>query len=192
MGAPDKNTDFDEAYRSGRGHLMWTDARIPTELKAFFQETAPECALELGCGIGLFSDHFAKQGIKMTSVDFSSVAIQKARERVREGYASPDFHIGDVTHLEAITGPFDISFDIGCFHCLDRLGQVEYASEVSRLLKPGGAHLIWAMDTSPRDLKLSPLVIENVFCLHFELVSAEKKRRRLARSHWYRLLKKQA
>ncbi|WP_413733410.1 class I SAM-dependent methyltransferase [Sodalis sp. RH21] len=190
MDAPDKNADFDEAYRSGIGHLMWTDVRVPTELKALFQETTPENALELGCGIGLFSDYFAKEGVKMTSVDFSAVAIQKARERVREGYRSPDFYVGDVTHLQDITGPFDISFDIGCFHCLDRLGQMEYTSEVNRLLKPGGTHLIWAMDTSPRDLKLSPSVIENVFGQHFELVSAEKKRRRLASSHWYRLLKR--
>lgn len=190
MGAPDKNTDFDEAYRSGVGHLMWTDVRVPTELKTLYQETAPETALELGCGIGFFSDYFAKEGVKMTSVDFSTVAIKKARERTREGYRSPNFYVGDVTHLEDITGPFDISFDVGCFHCLDQWEQMEYASEVNRLLKPGGTHLMWAMDISPRDLKLSPSVIENVFGLHFELVSVEKKRRRLAGSHWYRLLKK--
>ncbi|QHB33500.1 hypothetical protein F0T03_15960 [Yersinia canariae] len=51
---------------------------------------------------------------------------------------------------------------------------MEYTSEVNRLLKPGGTHLIWAMDTTPRELELSPSVIENVFGLHFELVSAEK------------------
>lgn len=191
MGAPDKSTDFDEAYRSETGHLMWTDVRVPTELKAFFQEAMPENALELGCGIGLFSDYFAKKGVKMTSVDFSAVAIEKARERAREGYKSPEFYVGDVTNLEDITGPFDIAFDVGCFHCLDLLGQKRYVSEVNRLLKAGGTHLIWAMDTSPRELKLSPAVVENVFGQHFELVSAEKKHRRLASSHWYRLLKKQ-
>lgn len=189
MGAPDKNSDFDEAYRSGIGHLMWTDVRVPAELKTLIQETSPENALELGCGIGLFSDYFARQGVRMTSVDFSAVAIQKARDRIRENYTSPDFHVGDVTHLDGIAGPFDVSFDVGCFHCLDLPGQLKYASEVSRLLKPGGTHLIWAMDNSPRDMEMSPAVIEKVFGLHFELVSAEKKRRRFVRSHWYRLLK---
>jgi cyclopropane fatty-acyl-phospholipid synthase-like methyltransferase len=190
MGAPDKNTDFDKAYRSGLGHLMWTDVRVPRELNALFQEIMPENALELGCGLGLFSDYFAKKGVNMTSVDFSSVAIAKARARGREGYNPPEFYVGDVTHLDDITGPFDIAFDIGCFHCLDPLAQRRYASEVNRLLKAGATHLLWAMDTSPRELQLSPEVIETVFGQHFELVSAEKKRRRFASSHWYRLLKK--
>ncbi len=192
MSAPDKNTDFDEAYRSGVGHLMWTDARIPKELNAFIQETSPEKALELGCGIGLFSDYCAKQGIHMTAVDFSAVAIEKALARARQGYTSPEFHVGDVTCLDNITGPFDISFDIGCFHCLDQSNQKKYASEVARLLKPGGTHLIWAMDSSPSGLTLSPSVINDVFSPNFELISAEKKRRRFASSHWYRLSKKPA
>ncbi len=189
MSAPEKNTDFDEAYRSDAGHMMWTDARVPAELNVFFKKNTPANALELGCGMGLFSDFFAKQGVKMTAVDFSAVAIEKARGRAREGYVPPDFLVGDVTNLKGISGPFDVSYDIGCFHCLDEEGQIKYAIEVNRLLKPGGEHLIWAMDTSPRNMQISPSVIEKVFGRHFKLMSAEKKCRRRADSHWYLLTK---
>lgn len=190
MSAPEKNTDFDEAYRSDVGHMMWTDSNVPTELKNFIRQNSPLNALELGCGLGLFADYFSKEGINITAVDFSAVAIEKARNRVREGYESPRFHTGDVTNLKDISGPFDVSYDIGCFHCLDEPGQMKYAREVNRLLKPGGMHLIWAMDISPRRMPLSPQVIEKVFGQYFELVSAERHYRREADSHWYRLFKK--
>ncbi|HGF0769705.1 TPA: hypothetical protein ACF7ZB_002024 [Kluyvera georgiana] len=51
MSAPEKNTDFDEAYRSDVGHMMWTDSNVPTELKNFIRQNSPLNALELGCGL---------------------------------------------------------------------------------------------------------------------------------------------
>ena len=73
MSAPEKNTDFDEAYRSDVGHKMWTDSNVPTELKNFIRQNSPLNALELGCGLGLFADYFSKEGIKITAVDFGRV-----------------------------------------------------------------------------------------------------------------------
>ena len=100
-----------------------------------------------------------------------------------------EYLVGDVTHLEALSGPYDFSFDVGCFHCLDPNGQRAYASEVFRLLKPGGVHLIWALDESPSDLQLSPAAIENVFASGFQLQASRSSRRRLVRSHWYWLVR---
>ena len=97
--------------------------------------------------------------------------------------------MGDVTHLEALSGPFDFSFDVGCFHCLDPESQPAYVSEVFRLLKPGGTHLIWAMDSAPNDLPLSPAAVKEMFAPRFELQSARESRRRLVRSHWYWLVR---
>lgn len=54
-----------------------------------------------------------------------------------------------------------------------------------RLLKPGGIHLIWAMDSAPSDLRMNPEVVESLFSLGFRLRDALPSRRRLARSHWY-------
>jgi cyclopropane fatty-acyl-phospholipid synthase-like methyltransferase len=123
-------------------------------------------------------------------VDFSQVAIDKARQ-----YAAHDtgertrFLVGDVTHLDALTGPFDYSFDVGCFHCLGAAAQRGYVSEVSRLLEPGGTHLIWALDGAPSGNVLSPEVVSDIFAPSFELQKATTSRRRLARSHWYWLVR---
>ena len=110
--------EFDKVYRSFIGPLIWTDNRIPTELKELVKVYNPKTSLELGCGLGIFSSFMASQGIKATGVDFSSVAIDKATKRVANNTDKPEFMVGDVTNLKNIEKQFDVSFDVGCFHCL--------------------------------------------------------------------------
>lgn len=183
-------TDFDRAY--GAPITVWGDIRIPEEVKALARQRDVQSTLELGCGIGRFSRFLAQQGLRATGVDFSEVAIAKARQRAAQDDVQLQYLVGDVTRLDALSGPFDASFDVGCFHCLDRDAQQRYVSEVSRLLKPGGTHLVWALDSSPSDFPFSPAAVKEIFASGFELQKAEKSRRRLARSHWYWLTRSAA
>ena len=187
MSAPSTSAEFDRAY--GSPITVWGDIRIPNEIRALARRGAPGSALELGCGVGRPSRYLAQEGLRATGVDFSPVAIARARERVAHDEVRPEFLVGDVTHLDALSGPFDVSLDVGCFHCLDPQGQRAYVSEVARLLKPCGTHLIWALDSSPSDLRLSPGAVKELFGLGFELQDARMSRRRLARSHWYWLVR---
>ena len=187
MSAPTTSADFDRAYRIPI--TLWGDVRIPEEVKALAPQGGSRTALELGCGVGRFSRYLAHQGLRVTGVDFSQVAISKAWKSVAPGELNPQFVVGDVTRLEVLRGPFDVSLDVGCFHCLDPKGQAAYVSEVSRLLKPGGTHLIWALDSTPSDLTLSPATMYEIFGPAFELQKSRTSRRRLARSHWYWLVR---
>jgi cyclopropane fatty-acyl-phospholipid synthase-like methyltransferase len=187
MAAPTTSADFDRAYHAPV--TFWGDIRIPEELKELVRQRAGSRALELGCGVGRFSRYVAQQGLRATGVDFSPVAIARAQESVARDDVRPEFLVGDVTRLEALSGPFDVSFDVGCFHCLDPQGQRAYVAEVSRLLKSGGTHLIWALDSAPSDLPLSPAAMKEVFAPGFELLNARKSRRRLVQSHWYWLVR---
>lgn len=180
--APTTSADFDRAYRAP--FTFWGDVRIPEEVRALARHGA-RSSLELGCGVGRFSRWLAREGLHATAVDFSPVAIERARAGVANDVSKPDFLVGDVTHLEGLTGPFDVSFDVGCFHCLDAEKQRAYVREVHRLLRPGGVHLIWALDASPADVPLSPDAIRGIFAPYFELRSARSSRRRIVRSHWY-------
>ena len=182
--------EFNKVYRS-IGHWIWTDNRIPKELKGIVEVHNPKTSLELGCGLGIFSSFMASQGIKATGVDFSSVAIDKATKRVAYNTDKPEFIVGDVTNLKNIEKQFDVSFDVGCFHCLNEEGQKKYVSEIHRLLKPRTTHLIWAMDSSPSGIKLSPKYIEQTFGEHFKLDQSKFSRRRIASSHWYWLIRKE-
>ena len=182
-----KSEYFNKAYRAPI--TFWGDVRIPKELKDLVETSKPKTSLELGCGLGRFSSYLAAQGVNATGVDFSSVAIEKAKKRVEHAERRPTFMVGDVTNLKMIHNQFDISFDIGCFHCLDEQEQQKYVAEVYRLLKPGATHLIWAMDASPSNLKLSPDSIARVFANHFQLAQAKPSRRRIVAAHFYWLVR---
>jgi cyclopropane fatty-acyl-phospholipid synthase-like methyltransferase len=176
---------FDKAYRAPI--TFWGDIRIPEELKELINTNNPKTSLDLGCGLGRLSRFMAQQGIKATGVDFSSVAIEKAKKRVAKDERKPELIVGEVTNLEMITEQFDVSFDVGCFHCLDAANQRKYISEVYRLLKPSATHLIWAMDQTPppNHIKLNSIYIAEVFEGGFKLAKSKFSRRRITASHWY-------
>lgn len=191
FGPPSTSIEFDKAY-SSLSHWTWSDIRIPSEIKELLETDKPKSSLELGCGLGRFSSFIVKQGIKATGVDFSSIAIEKAKKRIANDKYKPKFIVGDVTNLENITEQFDVAFDVGCFHCLNEEDQEKYVNEIYKLLKPQSTLLIWALDTSPSNIKLSPTYLSNVFTSHFELTKSESSRRRVifVPSHWYWLKRK--
>lgn len=191
FGPPSNNIEFDKAY-SSFSHWAWSDTRIPEELKELIKTNKPHTSLELGCGLGRFSGYMAGHNIQATGVDFSAVAIEKARKRVAGDKFKPNYFVGDVTDLKILSLPFDVSFDVGCFHCLGRQAQENYVKEVYRLLKPGGTHLIWALDQSPGNIQLTPKYIKEIFGNKFHLQKAQRSRRRVifVTSHWYWLTRK--
>ena len=142
-----KSEEFDQAYRLPI--TFWGDVRIPAELKELAKENNKASVIELGCGIGRYCRFMAKRGLKTTGIDFSTVAIYRAKKKASHDINQPNYIVGDVTNLKMINGPFDASFDIGCFHCLDENERRKYVLEVFRILKSGGTHLIWAMDITP-------------------------------------------
>lgn len=179
VSSPSTPADFDRAYRAPL--TLWGDVRVPPEVKALVRPGIAQSSLELGCGVGRFTRYLAQQGVQATGVDWSAVAIAKAQATA----SSARFLVGDVTRLEALSGPFDFSFDVGCFHCLDLAGQRAYAAEIARLLRPGGTHLIWALDHSPSDLSFSSELVAQAFEGQLTLREAKASRRRIVPSHWY-------
>lgn len=65
--------------------------------------------LDIGCGTGAWSVHWAVRGYKVTGVDFDPEFI--ARAQCREGLTDPQVFTGiiaDATHLPADLGKFDV------------------------------------------------------------------------------------
>lgn len=189
MSAPVTDHDFDKAYQAP--FTLWGDIRIPGEIKKLSSEFRHAAILELGCGIGRFTSYMAEQGHKATGIDFSSVAIEKAKKRQQKSAVKADFHVADVTDISFLPDCYDASFDIGCFHCLSSEKQPFYISSLSKRLKSGAQHLIWAMNKGPSDLVYSQEYIENLFKEYFTLIQAKKSFRRFAPSHWYYLKRKE-
>lgn len=180
---PTTSADFDREYQ--RLLTLWGDIRMPREVADLARDKPAKRILELGCGVGRFARRLARDGHQVLGVDFSPVAIAKARASVARDAQRPDFVVGDVTNLRNVDGPFDLAFDVGCYHCLDAEQQARYAAEMHRLVAPGGTHLFWAMDDAPSRLPLTASDIEKVFSPRFTLRREEAVRRRFVRSHWY-------
>jgi SAM-dependent methyltransferase len=146
--------DFNRWYLR-RSRPPWDTGISPPELHAYIGSHAPGCALDLGCGTGTNVITLAQHDWRVTGVDFAIKAIAEAKRKARAARvcAQVDLHVGDVTRLAGVDGPFDLALDIGCYHGLTGAGMDAYAREVKRVLAPRGALLLYVLlkdDAEPR------------------------------------------
>ncbi|GAA2388365.1 class I SAM-dependent methyltransferase [Streptomyces glaucosporus] len=101
---------------------------------------APGRALDLGCGPGRNALHLASLGFEVDAVDLSPEAVAWAEERAREAGAAIRFRVGDAfaSGADALTGPYDLIHDSGCFHHLPPHRRISYLTLLDRVLAPGG------------------------------------------------------
>ena len=133
------------------GDPPWDTGISPPELMRFIADNPPGRALDLGCGTGTNAITLAQHGWQVTGVDFIGKAIRTARRKARKAGLGIDFHIGDVTRLKGIQGPYDLILDIGCFHSLSSAGRQDYLDNLERLLAPEGAFLLYAYFKLPEE-----------------------------------------
>lgn len=88
--------DWDERYEAGR---LWS-----LEPNRFFVEAVDGLtvgrAVDLACGEGRNALWLAQQGWAVTAVDFSEVAIDRAREVAAECEVEIDWQVADLQHWE--------------------------------------------------------------------------------------------
>lgn len=121
----------------------WDTGISPPELISFIESQPPGRALDLGCGTGTNVITLAKHGWEVIGVDFAASAIHIARRKAQQACVQVDLRVADVTKLEAVSGPFELILDMGCFHGLSQQGKRDYISSLERLLAPGGTYLMY-------------------------------------------------
>lgn len=108
-------------------------------------DALPGRALDLACGEGRNALWLAARGWDVVGVDFSAVAIDRARRRAAEDGIVLDLRVGDVLAL-----PVEPEFDLALVAYL-QLPEHERAALVAlvrRALRPGGTFLLVAHDLS--------------------------------------------
>jgi len=129
-------------------HYLFTppwDTGIPApELVRTIARLPPGRAIDIGCGTGTNLLYLAQQGWSVTGIDFSPVAIAKARRKLR--MYSPVLLIADATRLGSLNlpGPYDLALDMGCFHNLTDAGRDGYAAGLAGWMTSGGIFLLYA------------------------------------------------
>jgi ubiquinone/menaquinone biosynthesis C-methylase UbiE len=103
--------------------------------------------VDLGCGTGANVVHLAQCGYRPVGVDFSTVALRKARERASDAGVADRcrFVQGDLTAttIPGVDELFDLLLDFGTLDDLDSDGRHAMAATVKRLSKPGAVFVLW-------------------------------------------------
>ena len=144
-----KSWSFDLRYLLGRP--PWDTEVTPPEVVELIERGSlrPGRALDLGCGTGTNCIYLARHGWEMVGIDFSLLAIRRARRKARRAGVDCQFYRGDVTDLAFLADPFDLALDIGCLHSLPPEGWGRYAAEVTRLVRPDSLYLLYAFTPRP-------------------------------------------
>jgi SAM-dependent methyltransferase len=128
----------------------WDTGVSPPELLEFIQKHEPGRAIDIGCGTGTNIITLAKAGWTVTGVDFAPRAIKLARQKLKKAGVQADLFVRDATKLEGISGPFELAFDLGCFHTIPQHGKAEYLTQLNRILAPKGFWLMYGfLNTDP-------------------------------------------
>lgn len=141
--------------RYAEGSVPWDHELPPPEVIDTFGQMTPGRMLDLGSGLGRAAIYLAGQGWEVDGVDFVAEAVAETRTRVATAGVAErvHLHVGSVTRLDFLRGPFDAAVDVGCAHSLDDDDLTLYADEVTRLLRPGGLYLLFtrlrAADAEP-------------------------------------------
>ena len=132
------------------GQPPWDTGVSPPELFEFLQGHPPGRAIDIGCGTGTNVLTLARAGWQVTGVDFAPRAISLARKKMKKAGIQADVQVNDATILREIRGPYELAFDLGCFHSIPAAGQAAYLDQLERILAPGGYWLMYGfLKTNP-------------------------------------------
>lgn len=146
--AADTHAWTDSAYRFSMQQIEW---HVLSALEELSVPIARARVLEVGCGSGYFAHRFLEYGAATVSgIDLMERRIEAARAR----YPHLDLVAGDASQLPWSDASFDVVTQFTCLSSiLDRGMRARVASEMWRVLAPGGAILSFDMVQPHRVLR---------------------------------------
>lgn len=139
---------YNMCYRVG---APWDRTGMDPQLENFMKNRlspgalAPGRAIDLGCGSGAYTIYMARLGFSAVGVDFSAVALDKARLAARAAGSggAAIFIAGDLTAgaLPGVNGPFDLLLDVSTLDDLAPAGRRAMAELVTGLSRPGSVFI---------------------------------------------------
>ncbi|MEU0627557.1 class I SAM-dependent methyltransferase [Streptomyces sp. NPDC005989] len=93
--------------------------------------------LDLGCGLGDNALYLAAQGLRVSAVDISEVAVECGREKSRRSGVAVDFQVADAFSLPTSGSRYDSILDSAFFHTLPAEEVPRYAELLGALCADG-------------------------------------------------------
>lgn len=144
-----KRFKFDLRYLLGKPR--WDTGIVPPEVVEFVEQHPPGRALDIGCGTGTNLLYLMQNGWQVTGVDFSWLAVFKARQRLRKAGFPPNVWVDDATRLTKVKGEYNYILDIGCFHQLSPAGKRAALDSILEILAPDGCWMLYGHCWNPSD-----------------------------------------
>lgn len=105
-----------------------------------FDSFVGKLVLDLGCGAGIDSAEFARNGASVVSTDFTRTATKSTQSLLKEANLTAQVIQADATYLPFESEAFDCVYSFGVLH---HIPDVEKAVvEINRVLKPGGQIMV--------------------------------------------------
>ncbi len=145
---------FEERYKTGKTpwELKRPDRHLINVIKKY--NILPGRALEIGCGTGSNAIWLAQNRFEVTGIDFSTLAVEKARLNARSQGENLQFSASDFLDRTVMNGKFEFIFDRGCFHGFSKKKEINiFVANAARHLKKGGLwfSIMGNADDKPRD-----------------------------------------
>jgi 2-polyprenyl-3-methyl-5-hydroxy-6-metoxy-1,4-benzoquinol methylase len=131
--------------RYAAAELVWT-AEPNRTFAAEVAALGPGRALDLGAGEGRNAIWLAQQGWTVTAVDFSDVALAKARQLAEASDAEVDTLVADVTTFVPPAGTYDL-VAVAYLH-LPASERTQVHRRAAEALAPGGTLVVLGHDTT--------------------------------------------
>ena len=139
----DRRAQWDERHAAGEPvELIEIDPSLEEEVARL----TPGRALDLGAGAGGNAVWLARRGWRVTGVDFSSVALERARALARAHGVAVDWVLADLLEWRPPEASFDLVILV-FIHMAPADRQVVHRMAV-RALAPGGTLLVVGHDRS--------------------------------------------
>lgn len=139
---------FDDAYSSAAA--PWETGRPqPAVVELEKEGRIRGTVLDVGCGTGENALHLAERGHDVVGVDFSPVALERARAGAAARGARVRFEQADALDLPADRA-YDTVLDSALFHVFSAEERSRYTASLHRACRPGGrVHVLALSDEGP-------------------------------------------
>jgi SAM-dependent methyltransferase len=94
--------------------------------------------LDAGCGTGENSLYLARLGLDVLGIDWSELAIARARAKAVERAPDSRFEVADALDLGPLGRSFDSVLDCGLFHTFDDRDRATYVRSLGAVVRSGG------------------------------------------------------